>query len=152
MTHYIVSICLLLLAGAYLYATSRLPLLKSTDPMGPRVFPVLLGVALALGAVLLLVETIRGKKQVHKKESQDESQEHPKVLWAVLAWTIVFLLIFEPLGFVVSTALYVLPMMVCFNPKKWWANTMTSVLFPIGVYILFVKFLGVMLPKGVIPW
>jgi putative tricarboxylic transport membrane protein len=128
--------------------------LKSTDPMGPRAFPVLLGIALAIGAILLLVETIRSKRQADEQEKkpQGETEEHPRVLWAVIAWTIVFLLIFEPLGYIVSTTLYILPLMVCFNPKKWWANGVTSVLFPIGVYILFVKFLGVMLPKGVIPW
>ena len=63
MIHYMVSIGLFLLAGTYLFATFRLPILKSTDPMGPRVFPLLLGIALALGALLLLTETIRAKNQ-----------------------------------------------------------------------------------------
>jgi putative tricarboxylic transport membrane protein len=154
MANYIASFCFCVLAGIYLYATSLLPVMRSQDPMGPKVFPVLLGIALAVGAVLLLVETIRAKGQVKKKakEPQDGIRKQPKLIWAVIAWTIVFFLVFEPLGYIVSTVIYILPLMVCFNKKRWWTNGITSMLFPIGVYILFVKFLGVMLPKGVIPW
>ncbi len=154
MTGYIASACFFLLAGTYLYGTLKLPLLKSSDPMGPRAFPALLGIALAFGAMLLLIETIRARAQADKKEKkpQEEKQKHAAMLWAVVAWTIVFLFLFEPLGYIVSTTIYILPLMIFFNPKKWWANGITSVLFPIGVYILFVKFLGVMLPKGVINW
>jgi putative tricarboxylic transport membrane protein len=154
MANYIASFCFFVLAGIYLYATFLLPTMRSQDPMGPKVFPVLLGIALAAGAVLLLAETIRGtgKEKKKAKEPREGTQKNPGLIWAVIAWTIVFFLLFEPLGYIVSSILYILPLMVCFNKKRWWTNGITSMLFPLGIYILFVKFLGIMLPKGVIPW
>ena len=48
---------MLLLAAAYLYATSMLPSMEIGDPLGPKAFPVLLGILLALAGVLLLIES-----------------------------------------------------------------------------------------------
>jgi putative tricarboxylic transport membrane protein len=155
MVNYIASLCFSLLAGTYLYATYLLPVLKSSDPLGPRLYPVFLGTALFTGVILLLVETIRAKRQVNnKKEKSQEGTQGliPKTVWGVIAWTVVFLFIFEPLGYIVATAIYMLPLMVYFNPQKWWANGIISVLFPIGMYMLFSKYLGVILPRGVINW
>ncbi len=42
---------LLLLAAVYLYATARLPALRLVDPVGPKAFPALLGIACVLAAV-----------------------------------------------------------------------------------------------------
>jgi putative tricarboxylic transport membrane protein len=154
MANYVASFCFCLLAGVYLYATSLLRVMKSQDPMGPKVFPVLLGVLLIVGSVLLFLETVRARRQAPKeeKEPQQETGKPARVLWAVVAWTVIFLFAFEPLGYVVATTIYIFPLTIYFNAKKWWTNTITSLLFPIGVYVLFVKILGVMLPKGVIPW
>ena len=154
MANYIAVICFWVLGGIYLYATFLIPSTSSQDPMGPRVFPVLLGILLVVGSALLLKETVQTRAQVNKEEKKPQkgTGKPARVLWAVVAWTVVFLLAFEPLGYIVATTIYIFPMMVYFNPKKWWTNTITSLLFPVGVYILFVKYLGVMLPSGVIPW
>jgi putative tricarboxylic transport membrane protein len=154
MANYIAVVCFCVLAGIYLYAASLFPVMKSQDPMGPRVFPVLLGVLLLVGSVLLFLETVRTRAQINKEEKvpQEGAAKPERVLWAVVAWTVIFLFAFEPLGYVVATTVYIFPLTIYFNAKKWWTNTITSLLFPIGVYVLFVKFLGVMLPKGVIPW
>jgi putative tricarboxylic transport membrane protein len=37
-----------------------------------------------------------------------------------------------------------------FNRGKWIANVLTSILFTIGSYVLFVKILGVVLPRGIL--
>ena len=154
MVNYIAVICFWVLGGIYLYATFLIPSTSSQDPMGPRVFPVLLGILLIVGSALLLQETVRTRAQVKKEEKkpQEGTGKPARVLWTVVAWTIVFLLAFEPLGYIVATTIYIFPMMVYFNPRNWWTNTITALLFPVGVYVLFVKYLGVMLPNGPIPW
>jgi len=50
------------------------------------------GIALVLGTILLLAETIRAKREVHPKEkgTREGTQEHARIIGAVLAWTVVF--------------------------------------------------------------
>ena len=49
----------LLLAAVYLYATTNIPALEIGDPLGPKAFPILLGITLILAAILLLIETLK---------------------------------------------------------------------------------------------
>ncbi len=85
-------------------------------------------------------------------QQEENKKENPILIGAIITWTVVFFLVFEPLGYIVSTTLYFFPLMVYFNKKKWWANCFVSVLSPIVIYILFVKLLGVNLPRGIINW
>ncbi|HEY7742569.1 MAG TPA: tripartite tricarboxylate transporter TctB family protein, partial [Burkholderiales bacterium] len=59
--------------------------------------------------------------------------------------------VFDKLGFIVATALYLLGLMSWFNRGKLLTNVLTASLFSVGVYILFVK-LDVNLPKGILPF
>ena len=69
----------------------------------------------------------------------------------VVVWTAGYYAAFDPLGFIVATTIYLFGMMAWFNRGKWVANVLTSSLFSIGTYVLFVK-LDVSLPKGVLPF
>ena len=66
------------------------------------------------------------------------------------AWTAFYFGVFDRVGYLVSTMVYLLVMTAVFNPGKWWANILTSVLFALGSYVLFVKILGVVLPVGIL--
>jgi len=66
----------------------------------------------------------------------------------VTVWTGIYFWVFDKLGFIVSTTLYLLALMAWFNRGKWLANVLTAVLFSVLAYIMFVK-LDVNLPRGV---
>ena len=57
---------------------------------------------------------------------------------------------FDRAGYLVSTVIYLLVLTAVFNAGKWVANVLTSVLFAVGSYVLFVKILGVTLPAGIL--
>jgi putative tricarboxylic transport membrane protein len=59
--------------------------------------------------------------------------------------------VFDYLGFVVATSIYLLGMMAWFNRGKWLVNILTAVLFSALIYFMFVK-LDVSLPKGILPF
>ena len=56
------------------------------------------------------------------------------------------------MGFLLATPISLLGLMVYFNRNKWVANVLTSVFFPVGIYFLFSKVLGVNLAKGLLPF
>ena len=63
MTDRIIGALTLLLAAVYLYATAQIPTLEIGDPLGPKAFPILLGIALIAAAILLFVETLKKSRE-----------------------------------------------------------------------------------------
>lgn len=141
----------LVLAAVYFWATAQIPSLEIGDPLGPKAFPRLLGIGLLLTAALLAGEMWKAR---HEKRAPVEpgSLVHYLVVGGVAAWTWLYFLLFEPLGFIIATAVYLLVLTGYFNRGRWIPNVSTSILFPIITYLLFTKGLGVSLARGVLPF
>jgi putative tricarboxylic transport membrane protein len=141
----------LVLAALYFWATSLIPTLEIGDPLGPKAFPRLLGIGLLLTAGLLAGEMwkVRHEKQA---PAAPGSMVHYLVVGGVAVWTWLYFFSFEPLGFIIATALYLLGLTCYFNRGKWIANVSTAILFPVITYTLFTKGLGVSLARGVLPF
>jgi putative tricarboxylic transport membrane protein len=154
----IILACTLLLAGVYFWATAQIPSLELGDPLGPKAFPRMLGVGLLLGAAMLLVEIIRNTAKAKLSAGQGGASTEPKwdrhhwVVVAIAVWTAIYIVTFEPLGFVLSTAIYLLVLTAYFNRNRWLMNVLTSVLFAVISYFMFTKLLGVNLPLGILPF
>lgn len=150
--------CTLVLAGVYFWATAQIPSLELGDPLGPKAFPRMLGVGLLLGAAMLLVEIMRNTAKARLSAEQGIKSTEPKwdrhhwLVVAIAVWTAIYIVIFEPLGFIISTMVYLLALTAYFNRGRWLMNVLTSVLFAAISYFMFTKLLGVNLPPGVLPF
>ena len=146
--------CAIVLAAVYFYATAQIPSLEIGDPLGPTAFPRLLGVGLLITAGFLLVEILRAGKAENKTEAKSPAADrhHYWVVAAVAVWTGAYFAVFEWLGYVISTTIYLIGLTAYFNPGKWIANVLTSVLFCVGSYVMFSKLLGVTLAVGILPF
>jgi putative tricarboxylic transport membrane protein len=100
------------------------------DPLGPKAFPILLGILLALAGVLLLFES--------------------GVARDVAIFTMVFFALLEPLGYLIAFTLYLFALMIWLHRKSPLTCLGTAVLFSLGSYALFAKALGVSLAKGIL--
>lgn len=149
----IILACTIILALIYLYATTQIPVLAIGDPLGPKAFPRLLGIAMLIAAGFLALELWRNRDKGREAEPQAPRFEGPiiVVLGAVVLWTGLYFYFFEDLGYIVGTTLFLLPMTMWFHRGKWTSNILSSVLFPIGTYFLFVE-LEVRLPSGLLPF
>lgn len=153
MTDRVIFVCIIVLAAVYFYATSKIPSLEIGDPLGPKAFPNLLGIVLLVTAVMLLMEMWRDR---NNKAAQSEITAVDRgtvlIITGVVIWTAIYLAFFELLGYVIATAIYLLGLMAYFHRGRWMTNTLTSVLFCVGSYVLFTKMLGVNLAKGILPF
>ncbi len=150
----IIFVCTLLLAGVYFWATAQIPSLELGDPLGPKAFPRMLGAGLLIAAVMLLLEILRNRKQ--EKAAPPAAavrwESHQWVVPAVAGWTALYVLVFEPLGYMLATAIYLLALTAYFNRGRWLMNVLTSVLFAVISYFSFTMILGVTLARGIIPF
>jgi putative tricarboxylic transport membrane protein len=158
MGDWVLAICTAIGAVVYLNADSKLPQLQVGDPMGPQVFPALIGIGLLGSALLLMAETWR--KQTWRKETwrkqrpagvtpDPSARAHRLILAGMVLWTALYYLAFEPLGYLISTLVYMFVLLACFNRGRWLVNAACAVGFTLAAYGVFTRFLQVALPQGV---
>ena len=153
MTDRVILVCTLIVAAVYLYATTLIPSLEIGDPLGPKAFPRLIGIALLIAAAMLALEMWKERG----KDAAQHAGEAPfdpavlKVLAVVAVWTGVYYGTLETLGFIVATSFFLLPMMAWFNRGRWPANILSAIVSPAMTYWLFIA-LDVRLPRGILPF
>jgi putative tricarboxylic transport membrane protein len=147
------AICTVIGAVVYLYADSKLPQLQVGDPMGPQVFPALIGIGLLASGLLLMAESWRKKTSRKRAAGEapplDSAGRHQLILAGMALWTALYYLAFEPAGYLVSTLVYMFALLACFNRGRWWVNAACAVGFTLASYAVFTRFLQVNLPPGV---
>jgi len=154
-TDRIIFVCTIIVAVVYLYATTLIPSLEIGDPLGPKAFPRLLGICLLVAAAFLFAEQWKERKTAgaaaEKEKAVDRDLRHLPVLAGVVVWFAVYFAVFERLGYLVATTIFLLALMAWFHRGRWLANIASSILFSVVSYYMFVK-LEVSLPKGILPF
>lgn len=151
MTDRVIFVCTLVVAAVYFYATTLIPTLEIGDPLGPKAFPRLLGVCLLIAAGLFFLEMWKDRKA--QQPPPAPGPRDLRHLWAIAGTTVwmgIYYSVFEKLGYVVATTIFLLALMAWFNRGKWLANVLSAVLFSILSFVMFVK-LDVNLPRGLEP-
>lgn len=145
---------IVVLAAVYFWATSQIPTLEIGDPLGPKAFPRLLGIGLVITAGMLLMEIIsEGKAPKAPAASAAEDEGKTKIVVIAVVATAIFFLLFEVIGYVITTTLYLVAMTYVFHKKgRWKVNVLVSVIYGVGSYIAFTQALGVNLPRGILPF
>jgi putative tricarboxylic transport membrane protein len=127
--------------------------------IGPGFFPRIIGLlalAITLWALLksLRVGAVDDEDEVIGGE--DEAGEadlgkHPRPLLLVIVAGVVLLLLFEPLGMIVTGALFLAATLFLLNRGGTITNIAVSLGVPVLVYVLFQTLLNAGLPGGILP-
>jgi putative tricarboxylic transport membrane protein len=149
----VIIVCTVIIAVLYFYGTAQIPTLQIGDPLGPKAFPILLGIALLISVGLLGVEHWKDQKAAVQAPAGGSpfDRRYVRIIAAVTAWAGGYYLVLEPLGYIVATTIFLLALTAWFNRGKWIANVLSSVLFSAGSYFMFLK-LDVNLPRGILPF
>jgi putative tricarboxylic transport membrane protein len=125
--------------------------------IGPRVFPIAIGVAFALASLALLAKGLReapsdagGEPAEPVEEEDDTLTQSPTLLGVIVALLFGYILLFIPLGYLISTALFILAVTMYLDSRHWIRNLVYAVLFPLVVYFVFTELLRVTLPGGLL--
>jgi putative tricarboxylic transport membrane protein len=123
--------------------------LTTPDPgfgvVGPAVLPAALGVLVLVCAAWLAWEALTRREVV----TVDPLDRRPFA--ATLVATAVYLTAFVPLGFIVSSAAYLVAEARLLGSTRTPRDAIASVALVVALYVLFVRFLGVELPRGPLP-
>jgi putative tricarboxylic transport membrane protein len=134
---------ILILGMAYLVEGIRIPPPAIGDPLGPRLFPTVLGVAmLTCGAVLLFRPSRREGRVLDRKLLV------PVLLLAGLL--VGYALSLAGLGYPLATFLFMILAARMMGERSLVRSLPIALGFSVGVYLLFTKLLTIPLPPGVL--
>lgn len=130
----------------YTIQAYMLPQATVGNPLGPKVMPLGLGVLMILLGIILTIQEIK-KEGFIKKGSSSKKEDNVKLIVYTCGICILYALLFNRIGYVLATIIFLELVLFLFNGKeKWKSNTMIAICFSVTIYILFSKFLGITLP------
>jgi hypothetical protein len=171
-TDIVLSVGILALCGLGWLATDALPLGLRLDPLGPAYFPRFVLICLAALATALLVNsawvlrrgaadrsatasepvaTPDGPEQAADEEAGWDAApiSYPRML-GVLALSLGYVLLMDALGYLVSSGLYVVLLLLLLRVRWPLAIALCAIGLPAVLFALFGWLLGVPLPGGVL--
>ncbi|UIO40229.1 tripartite tricarboxylate transporter TctB family protein [Brevibacillus brevis] len=112
--------------------------------VGPNMFPFGLGVILILLSLRLSWETY--KRGVVASTTVSQSPLRYKRFLFILAATVLYVLLLEQLGYVIASFAFLLYAFTMMGSKSVLKSAIVSLLFSVGVYVIYVHLL-----KGTLP-
>lgn len=132
------------IAGAFMIQESS----TTFSAVGPRAFPIMIGIGMLLSGVWLGWQTWR--RQAAGFRFSDLEEIDWKTWGATALVFLVYLLIFEPVGYLISTALFLFVAARVLGSTAWLRDAIVSVAISLAVYLFFNSLLKVGLPKGLL--
>ena len=131
----------IVLGFTYLIALLNIPLASIGNPYAPLYFPATLGILMVLLGIILV---LKNKKIDLSKYKNDNTLP---MIFKTSIIIIIYTLLFNPLGYIFSTIIFMFMLLYLFNGKKNMKRTIiVSILFSVLIYVAFSKILGVYLP------
>lgn len=138
------------------YAGTAPPPTLVYDAIGPMGFPLVLGSALAGLGLLQSVRTVRALRTsgpVGVAEGTEDEPEHPSSGLRGLGFiggSILYVVLVEPIGFPLLTPFALIVALTAMGYGSWRSRVVTSLLFTVVGFVLFVNVLAVPLPPGIL--
>ncbi|PGL71829.1 tripartite tricarboxylate transporter TctB family protein [Bacillus sp. AFS055030] len=109
--------------------------------VGPNVFPFMLGCALSLLSCRLFYETFS-----YKEKEKEAVQYHYKQFFIILISAILYALLLEKIGFIISSSLFLIVAIQTMERGNWIKSLSISLGYSFIIYFIFVDVL-----KGTLP-
>ncbi len=125
------------------------------DPVGPRAAFYLCGGIMALGGLWIVLRNWlamrAGAGLLANNEGTEDTPGHPARFVraaALAALCLAYALLFNPLGYLIATPLFLLSALFLMGQRHWGWNLAVAALFTLIAYLVFAKVLGVRMPHG----
>jgi putative tricarboxylic transport membrane protein len=142
---------LVLLAGVVLVEAFRVRQSRGFQVLGPRAFPVAVGVGLlVLGVLLVLRTTLRPDEELALKAGEEEAATHWPTVGLALAGLLAYALALDPLGYIVATGAFVPVEARIMGSRRPVRDLLVALPVATAIFFFFTEFLGVRLPAGLL--
>ncbi|MGI5987925.1 MAG: tripartite tricarboxylate transporter TctB family protein [Dysosmobacter sp.] len=147
---------ILAVCGVMFYETTQIRVFAAMDGLSSRFFPrIVIAVMVILGGFLTYRGVVHAKQYVSEgKEEKTGLSQGNKCVIQTLAALLLYVVLLDPVGFILSTILYLFLQMVILSSKITKKNlvvfALISVVTSVAIYFLFTKAFYLMLPAGIL--
>jgi putative tricarboxylic transport membrane protein len=155
---YYISILLFVFGLFVFFWSNNIPLMVAVEKgsvVNSRFFPKLMGSIMVLLSFIMALENFMQRhSRVPEDTGKDDTEKGEEEKWG--RWIglglicIIYYFLFQPLGFLLSSFLFMLAFLTFLGTRKWYALLFLSALVPFCIYILFKTLLGAHLPEGLL--
>ena len=134
--------------GLFILEAFYFLLIKQLPPKAARYPYFVLGLMVFLTLLLAINTFLIKPKNAEEEKGEDQSKGNLYgQFFLIMALSAVYVILIDIIGFFVTTAIYLFVTMVALKSSVKW-SIVVSILFPIFLYLIFVSFLKVPVPKG----
>lgn len=140
------SFCILISVIYFIY-TINLPKAKLGDPNAPMYFPLIVSIFLFIMSVIYFVKEFLKHYPKNEEVKLLFKGRAPLLIVSTIIICFIYTFLFERLGYLISTMIFMLAILFIVNGrKKWLVNILVGVLFSAGSWYVFYHLLDVSLP------
>ena len=144
---------LVLVGGFLVYDALSLPGgYAKVDPVGPRLFPMVIGIGLLVMAVVLAIAIPRGSRG-EADAGEDIDPDLPsdwRTVGLLVALFVAMIVLVVPLGWAIASALFFAGCATVLGTKHYVRNILIGVVLSVGSFYAFYSGLGIPLPAGIL--
>ncbi|WP_413101252.1 tripartite tricarboxylate transporter TctB family protein [Streptomyces sp. Inha503] len=119
--------------------------------VGPRAFPLLVGVGLCVSASVAVVQAFRGSDPALTEQAREEARlTEWRPVAALLALLVCYLFALAPCGYWQSTAVLFALVARVLGSRRILRDALIGLVLALAVYFLFDRLLGIHLPPGIV--
>jgi putative tricarboxylic transport membrane protein len=151
--------CILCCFSIFIFISSNsIPLMvavEKSNVVNARFFPKLMGVVMFGLSIYMVIEGRLLRRAATERRKPEETSQAALDrggyfrIFGVAAMSLLFYFLIEPLGFLLSGALFILGTLLALGNRKWYVLLSMPVATPLIVYLLFKTVLGAYLPTGI---
>lgn len=140
----------IIIGGIYSISAYNLPRATVGNPIAPILFPLGLGVTMFIFGIILFIKETKNERGLAKEKRKNQKKSlssSGKLVIITCLSSIIYALLFERIGYVLSTFLFMGLILFAINGKaNWKTNVLVAVCFSVGIYFIFLKLLSIPLP------
>ncbi len=122
------------------------------DPVGPRLFPIVIGVGLLVMAVVLAIAIPRGSRG-EADAGEDIDPDMPsdwRTVGLLVGMFVMLIVLVVPLGWAIAGALFFAGCATILGSRHYVRNLVIGAVLAVGSFYAFYSGLGIPLPAGIL--